>query len=238
MQPAILRVTLASTKNTKTKTKLQQSNTVIPVVYVSGKAYVPTSVPVKPDYGFKKSTAECTPSLRILSLKENYVSTSPDVASVPSPFGILSPGHNIPQPQSPLVVVVNSLEKETSLSALTSAIAESISKMVLETSTTISKASIALSDAVMRDTELMQRDNDSNLSAISNQMNTLATNEVSSIMNMVNDESSVIHDAVSPISQQTMDLQREATVGLGQQLDKDSDDMVRQIMNATLKSDV
>jgi len=134
--------------------------------------------------------------------------------------------------------------------------------MVLEFSDSVLKNSAAVSASVTRDNEAIANTiGDSNLevsSLISRQTQTISSNSVAadsatiqyltnisretgevsssasaSTSASVNQNSTAILDSVSPISQHTIGLQKAATVGLQEDLNKGIDDVVRSIMEAT-----
>jgi len=186
MKPAILRVALvpfhsahfptglctplSSSANLTASTNLTSSTTNIPIVYVSGRAFIPSTV-VKPkqyNYGPKKISTEDS-----VEIKQSVISLDDSVQCKPQP--ILSSNYPY-QPKttsfisyiesesfpsvlpssvkpSPLVVVVNTDSKTQTLAELTASIAESISNMVLESSNSVLINSAAVSDAIMRDTQ-------------------------------------------------------------------------------------
>jgi len=232
----------------------------IPVVYVSGRAFVPTSTPVMPDYGPKKSAPE-----HLLSKMNSGTSTVQKelgpVLSPPITDPSLTPS---PISPTPLVVVINPSEKQ-SLSAFTASLAESISKMVLDSSNSILRTSVAASDSILHDTELIANTTGTEsleissaisrqtqelskqsivvddtatlkkLNDISEETSKLSSDMVASTTASVQKKATAILDSLDPISQQTRSIQYEATEGMGAKLDRDSEALVRMIMSVTTK---
>jgi len=287
MKPAILRVTLklpnplllSTSETEKVSTNLSSS---IPIVYVSGRAFVPSTVVKPKQYGPKKCSSE-----EVWPLKPQPVSTSlldtkkdiltPQTSSSPLVFYPFEYVETDPESYpitssaiikstSPLVVVINPDSKKQTLAELTASIAESISKLVLESSDSVLRNSAAVSASVTRDTQAIANTTaDSNLEVsalISRQTQTISSNSVapehddtilylanisrdtsqvsssasSSTSASVNQNSTAILDSVFPISQHTIGIQKAATVGLQDDLNKGIDDVVRSIMMATTPS--
>jgi len=274
MNPPILRVTLKMTNPLSSShnmassiSSLSLSSSSIPVVYVSGRAFVPTTVVKPKQYGPKKCSPEDTWSL-ILQPTPDSLDTQIDIPISQTTSDVYiekeSSSSTVTRvPSSPLVVVINPDSKKLSLAELTASIAESISNMVLESSDSVLKNSAAFSDAVIRDTRAIANTMvDSNLeisSLISRQTQDISTKSIAaehgdtiqklanvsqetreasssisaSTSASVNQNSTAILDSVSPISQHTIGLQKAATVGLQENLNKGIDDVVRSIMEAT-----
>jgi len=278
MNPPILRVTLKMTNPLSTSqnmasstSSLSLSSSSIPVVYVSGRAFVPTTVVKPKQYGPKKCSPEDTWSLKLQPIPD-YLDTQIDIPISQTTSDVYIEKDNKPEsssstvtrvPSSPLVVVINPDSKKLSLAELTASIAESISLMVLESSDSVLKNSAAVSDAVIRDTRAIANTMvDSNLeisSLISRQTQAISsksiaaehgdtiqelanvsqeTREASSSISAstsasVYQNSTAILDSVSPISQHTIGLQKAATIGLQENLNKGIDDVIRSIMEAT-----
>jgi len=154
----------------------------IPIVYVSGRAFVPSTVVKPKQYGPKKIAPEDTFQFIPHPFPEEKDKLNPQsnpfcdgpIQSNPqsSPASDFSPQHHksstcisyiesesypsvfsSPIKPSPLVVVVNPDSKMQTLAELTASIAESISNMVLESSNSVLLNSSAVSDAIMRDTQ-------------------------------------------------------------------------------------
>jgi len=278
MNPPILRVTLKIT-NPLSSSQIMASSTSslslsssIPIVYVSGRAFVPSTVVKPKQYGPKKCSPEDTWSLHFQPTSD-YLDNQIDVPTIKTTSDVYIEKDNKPEsfssstvsriPSSPLVVVVNPDPKKLSLAELTASIAESISNMVLESSDSVLKNSAAVSDAVIRDTRAIANTMvDSNLevsSLISRQTQaisskSIAAEHVDTIQKLatvsqetreasnsacasttasVNQNSTAIHDSVSPYSQHTIGLQEAATVGFQENLNKGIDDVIRSIMEAT-----
>jgi hypothetical protein len=273
MNPPILRVTLkmtnplSSSQNLASSiSSLSLSSSSIPVVYVSGRAFVPTTVVKPKQYGPKKCSPEDTWSLKLQPTPDSLdteidipISQTTDVYIEKE----CSSSTVTRVPSSPLVVVINPDSRKLSLAELTASIAESISNMVLESSDSVLKNSAAVSDAVIRDTRAIANNMvDSNLeisSQISRQTQVNCTKSIAaehgdtiqelanvsqetreasssisaSTSASVNQNSTAILDSVSPISQHTIGLQKAATVGLQENLNKGIDDVIRSIMEAT-----
>jgi len=137
--------------------------------------------------------------------------------------------------------------------------------MVLESSNSTLRASAAVSDSILHDTDVIANTTGTEsleistaisrqtqelslksivvddtatlkkLNDISSETSKLSSDIVASTTASVQKKATAILDSLDPISHHTQSIQCEATEGMGAKLNRDSDEVVRMIMSATTK---
>jgi len=245
--------------NMRSSTLIASTNN-IPIVYVSGRAFVPSTVVKPKQYGPKKIAPEDSFQFIPHPIPEYKDQLNPQsnpfcdgpIQSKPQSSPASEFSHHksttcisyiesesypsvfrSPIKPSPLVVVVNPDSKMQTLAELTASIAESISNMVLESSNSVLLNSSAVSDAIMRDTQAIANaigDDNSEVSATISRRT-----RVISSNSVAKEQESTIRNLAS-ISQQTQEASSSAsasTISSMNQISSDTLDSVSPLSKYT-----